>query len=84
MICPGFVHTNASLNALTGEGKPHGKMDELIAGGLASDACARHIVKAIEHRRREVYIGQKEVLGVYLNRWAPSLFHRFIRNTKLK
>jgi hypothetical protein len=24
------------------------------------------------------------VLGVYLRRWAPNLFHRIIRNTKLK
>ncbi len=84
MICPGYVHTNASRNALTGEGKSHGKMDELLARGLASDVCARHIVKAIEHCRREVYIGKKEVLGVYLNRWTPSLFHRFIRKTKFK
>jgi short-subunit dehydrogenase len=84
MICPGYVHTNASLNALTGEGKSHGKMDERIAGGLASDVCARRIARAIESRRREVYIGKKEVLGVYLSRWAPNLFHRIIRNTKLK
>jgi short-subunit dehydrogenase len=84
IICPGFVRTNASMNALTGEGQPHGKMDELIAGGLASGVCARQIVKAIERHRREVYIGQKEVLSVYLIRWAPNLFHRFLRNTTLK
>ncbi len=84
IICPGFVHTSASLNALTGEGKSHGKMDELIAGGLASELCAAASRSAIECRRREVYIGRKEVLAVYLSRWAPNLFHRFIRNTTLK
>jgi short-subunit dehydrogenase len=84
MVCPGFVRTNASLNALTGDGKPHGKMDQLTAGGLASEACARRIVKAIEQRRREVYIGQKETLALYFSRWAPNLFHRFIRNQTLK
>jgi hypothetical protein len=51
---------------------------------MASETCARHIARAIESRRREVYIGKKEVLGVYLSRWAPNLFHRIIRNTKLK
>jgi hypothetical protein len=51
---------------------------------MASETCARHIARAIESRRREVYIGKKEVLGVYLRRWAPTLFHRIIRNTKLK
>jgi hypothetical protein len=59
-------------------------MDELIAGGLSSDACARRMVRAIEARRREVYIGQKETLALYFNRFAPNLFHRFIRNTTLK
>jgi hypothetical protein len=40
--------------------------------------------RAIESRRREVYIGKKEVLGAYLSRLVPNLFHRIIRNTKLK
>jgi short-subunit dehydrogenase len=84
LVCPGFVQTNASLNALTGEGQPHGKMDERIAGGLTSDDCARRIVRAIERRRREVYIGQRETLALYLSRWAPNLFHRILRNTTLK
>jgi short-subunit dehydrogenase len=84
IVCPGFVRTNASLNALTGDGQPHGTMDQLIAQGLPSHECARRIANAIERRRREVYIGQKEVLAVYLSRWAPSLFHRLLRNTTLK
>jgi short-subunit dehydrogenase len=84
LICPGFVHSNASLNALTGNGTPHGRMDEQIAHGLACDVCARRIVQAIEQRRREVYIGQREKLAVYLSRWTPNLFHRLIRNTTLK
>jgi short-subunit dehydrogenase len=84
IVCPGFVRTNASLNALTGDGQPHGKMDERIAGGLASEACAKRLVRAIEQRRREVYIGQRETLALYFSRWAPNLFHRFIRNTTLK
>jgi dehydrogenase/reductase SDR family member 7B len=84
MICPGFVRTNASLNALRGDGTPHGQMDELIAGGMASGKCAEQIVRAIEHRRREVYIGRKEKLGVLLSRLAPGVFARMIRRTKLK
>jgi dehydrogenase/reductase SDR family member 7B len=84
MICPGFVSTNASRNALHGDGTPHGKMDELIAHGLTSDECARQIVRAIERRRREVYIAGKEKFALYLSRFAPGLFSRIMRNTKLK
>lgn len=79
MICPGFVRTNASLNALEGDGTPHNKMDAQIAHGLSPDECARRIVRAIERRRREVYICRKEIFGLYLSRFAPGLFSRFTR-----
>jgi short-subunit dehydrogenase len=84
LICPGFVHTNASFNALTVNGTQHGKLDKEIKNGLPSDECARRIVRAIERRRREVYIARKERLAVYFSRYAPGLFHRVIRATKLK
>jgi len=84
MICPGFVRTNASMNALKGDGTPHGRMDKDIRNGLPSDVCARAIASAIEHRRREVYIGQKERLGVYISRFAPALFSRLVRSKKSK
>jgi dehydrogenase/reductase SDR family protein 7B len=57
-------------------------MDESIRGGMTSDECARKIAKAIERGRREVYIGRKERFAVYLSRFAPRLFARFMRNAK--
>jgi dehydrogenase/reductase SDR family member 7B len=84
IVCPGFVRTNASLNALRGDGTPHGALDQQIAGGMDADKCARQIVRAIERRRREVYLGGKERLAIYLNRFAPGLFARIMRRTTLK
>jgi short-subunit dehydrogenase len=79
MICPGFIRTYASFNALEGDGTRHNKMDREIDKGLPSDECARRVLRAIERRKREVYIGRKERLGVYICRFAPGLFHRLIR-----
>jgi len=79
MVCPGFVRTNASYNALEGDGKPHNELDKEIAGGLPSDQCARRIVRAVERRRREVYICRQEIFGLYISRFAPGLFRRIIR-----
>lgn len=79
LICPGFVRTNASFNALEGDGTPHNQLDKEIAEGLPPDVCARRILRAIERGRREVYIGQKEIFGLYLSRFAPALFRRFTR-----
>ncbi|MEX2310583.1 MAG: SDR family oxidoreductase [Pirellulales bacterium] len=84
VVCPGFVCTNASVNALTGDGTPHGRMDRDLRRGLTAEECAGRIVAAIERGRREAYIGRKERLGVYFSRFAPGLFSRFIRSTKLK
>lgn len=84
MICPGFVRTNASLNALRGDGTPHGQIDDSIQSGISSEECARQMVRAIEQCRREVYIGQKEKLGVYLSRFVPGFFARLMQRKKLQ
>jgi short-subunit dehydrogenase len=82
MICPGYVNTNASRNALRSDGTPYGKMDEEIRNGIPSDVCARQILRAIKARKREVYIGGKERWAVYLNRYFPGLFSRLVRGHK--
>jgi short-subunit dehydrogenase len=84
VICPGFVRTNASYNALSAHGTPYGKMDDDIRHGISGDVCARKILRAIKARRREVYIGGKERWAVYLNRYLPGFFSRLVRQHSLK
>lgn len=84
IICPGYVRTNASFNALEGDGQPHNRWDKEIAGGMAPEECARQIARAIERRRREVYVCGKERIGLYMSRFAPGLFHRYLRSMKRK
>jgi short-subunit dehydrogenase len=84
VVCPGFVRTNASYNALNPVGTPHGKMDEAIRHGMSSEECARKTLNAIRARKREVYIGGKERWAVYLNRHLPGLFSRLVRRRQQK
>jgi dehydrogenase/reductase SDR family protein 7B len=84
IICPGYVHTNASRNALEADGTPHGQMDEDIRNGIPSDVCAHKILRAIKRGKREVYIGGKERWSVYLNRYFPGLFSRLVRRYRPK
>jgi short-subunit dehydrogenase len=84
IVCPGFIRTNASFNALRADGTPHGRMDENIRQGLAADECARRMVRAIERRRREVYVGNKERLAVYVSRYAPGVFSRIMRRVRFR
>lgn len=80
IACPGYVRTSISRSALTGDGTPHGTMDKNQQHGLAPERCAERILRAVAHEKAEVYIGGKEVLGVYLKRFVPGLFNRIIRH----
>jgi len=84
LVCPGFVRTNLTLSALTGDGSPLNKMDEAQYKGKSSEWCAVKIIRAIERRKEEVYIGGKEVLGVYLKRFFPLLFSKILRTAKVR
>ncbi len=83
LICPGFVRTNVSVNALTGSGAAQGTMDEATGKGMQPDTLARKILRAIENGKEEAYFGGKEVLGVYLKRFFPAYFSRMIRSAKV-
>jgi short-subunit dehydrogenase len=83
LICPGYVITNVSMNALTGDGSPQQKMDNATAHGITAEYAAQKIMQAIENRKSEVYIGKKEVLAVYLKRYFPSLFEIILAKAKV-
>jgi short-subunit dehydrogenase len=84
MVCPGFIRTSLTLSALTGDGSPLNKMDARQYKGMPADACARQIVFAIEKKKQEVYIGGREVLGVYFKRFFPTLFSKLIRKVAVR
>jgi short-subunit dehydrogenase len=82
LVCPGRVATNISKYALDKGGKPHGVMDPGQANGMSAEAAARIIVKAIKRGRREVLVGKKELLMVYIKRFFPGLCARLARKIK--
>lgn len=72
-ICPGYVRTEISRAALTGEGAAKGVDDEAVARAMPADVAAAKMVTAIYRRRREFYVGGKEIYAIYLQRWLPGL-----------
>jgi short-subunit dehydrogenase len=80
LACPGFVQTNVSINALTGDGTPQNKMDNATNNGLTSVAFSKKLLKAVKKEKQEVYIGGfKEKLAVYVKRFFPKLLAKMIR-----
>jgi dehydrogenase/reductase SDR family protein 7B len=84
LICPGFINTNVSKNALTGNGTPQGKMDNATGNGMSAERCAKLMLKAIRNKKEEVHIaGAKEKFGVFVKRFFPRLFSILIRKMKV-
>lgn len=76
IVCPGYIRTQISHNALTGTGNAHNQMDPNQEAGMSPEACAAHILKAIEQDKAEIYVGGKERLGIYIERFLPSVWRR--------
>lgn len=83
IVCPGFIRTNISVNALTGNGSPQGTMDEAQACGMPPDECAAKIIRAMEKKKAEVYVGGREIMAIYLKRYVPGIFNMIIRKAKV-
>lgn len=83
LVCPGFVRTAISNNALTADGTAQGTLDRAQAEGMDPDDCAARILAGIESGRREVLVGGREVWGVHLSRWFPGLFARLIARARV-
>ena len=79
LVCPGFIHTDISRNAVIGDGSRQGTLDDKTGKGLAPEVCAERIVRAVERKRPLVLIGKSEILGAYVHRFFPALFRRIIR-----
>ncbi|QNM98002.1 SDR family oxidoreductase [Chitinimonas koreensis] len=84
LVCPGFIKTNLSYVALTADGSPQGKMDYAQQHGIEPAECARRILAGLERGRDEIYVAQpRELLAVYLKRFAPGLFARILRKARV-
>lgn len=80
LVCPGFVNTNVSINALTGDGTPQQKMGVATQNGIEPERFAKLMAKAIQNKKEEVYIsGFIEKLGVYVKRFFPKILSVMIR-----
>ena len=66
-ICPGFVQTQISMNALKADGEKYQRMAKSIKNGIPVTQCAEKIVQAIEAEKSQVIIGKG------LSYWAPTI-----------
>jgi len=75
LIIPGRINTSISNNALTKDGSKHGVLDDGQANSMTSERAAIIIIKAILKEKKEILVGGKELLMVYIRRFFPRLFY---------
>lgn len=78
MVCPGYIKTDVSKNALDSKGNSTGEMDENQENGLSPDFLAQRILKAIRKNELEIYVGGKEKMGVLLKRFFPRILAKVL------
>lgn len=83
ILCPGYVQTNVTINALKGDGSPNSVMAEETRGGIPADVFAQKALRAIAAQKQEVLIGGKEILGVYVKRFFPNMLLGIVRKIKV-
>ena len=83
VVCPGYIKTDVSVNALSADGTQHKKMDKNQAEGMSAELCAKKILLAVAAQKKEVYIGGKEILGVYIKRFFPFFMDKILQNQVL-
>ena len=75
ILIPGRVQTNISVNAITKEGKTHGKMDEGQDKGITAEKAAKIIFRGLKKNKKEILVGGNELLMVHIRRFLPGLYY---------
>ena len=84
LLCPGFVQTNVTINALTGDGSTLGHDDPATKNGLEVSAFCRKAIRALDAKAWETYFGRKEKLGVHLKRLSQKLLHAVVIRSNVR
>ena len=84
LLCPGFVQTNVTINALTGDGSTLGHDDPATKNGLDVSSFCRKAIQALDAKVWESYFGRKEKFGVYLKRLSQKALHALVIRSNVR
>lgn len=77
VAAPGFTASEVRKVALTNDGSQQGETPRDESKMMSAEECARHIVKAVEKRKRELILTFVEgKLTVFLGKFFPSLLDK--------
>ncbi len=83
LVCPGYVKTDVTLNALTGSGEKYNQMGKGQKNAMPPEEFAKKLIPKLAARKEEIYLGGAELMGVYLKRFVPGLFNKILKRVKV-
>lgn len=83
LVCPGYVKTNVTKNALKADGSRLNEMGDAHKKAMSSDQFAEKLLPKLSAGKQEIYIGGKEIGAVYLKRLFPTLLNKILMRSKV-
>lgn len=84
LLCPGFIKTDISKNALTGDGSKFDKMGDAHSKAMTADEMVAKVMPKIKGQKEEIYVtGFKEKLALWVQRFSPTLLNKILKNQKV-
>lgn len=83
IVCPGYIKTEITRNAITADGSKYGEMGEAHKKAMTPERFSEKLLPKVSAGKDEVYIGGKEILTVYLKRLSPWLLNKILRRVNV-
>jgi NAD(P)-dependent dehydrogenase (short-subunit alcohol dehydrogenase family) len=81
LAAPGFTESNIRREALAANARPHHEAPRRDEGQMmSSEEVARHLLAAVQKRRRSLVLTGLGKLTVFLNKWLPGLTDKLVLN----
>ncbi|MGB0886753.1 MAG: SDR family NAD(P)-dependent oxidoreductase [Vicingaceae bacterium] len=78
LVSPGFINTNVTLNAVTGDGSINNQNSPAQENGMQPAVFAKKFIGVLKTNIYHKYIGSKELLAVPFKAFLPKLFYNLI------
>lgn len=83
LVCPGYVKTDVTKNALQADGTKYNEMGDAHKDAMDPEEFAEKLLPKVSAGKQEIYIGGKEVWAVYLKRLAPKMLNKILMRMKV-
>ncbi|KAM4716997.1 dehydrogenase/reductase SDR family member 7B [Anableps anableps] len=85
VISPGYIRTNLSVNAVTGDGSKYGVLDKTTASGWDPRDVADAVLRAVRLKSKDVVLaGPLPTVAIYLRTLWPALFFKLMASRARK